>query len=285
MFGAEVRYTGVSVGYTLAQICGRLRPADRRGPVQRHRIHDGSADLLLVASAISIISLLLWGPAGPQGSRPPAGTPREPGAHQPFRPQFPDRYDQLSRQPDQGGSTHEHQQRLRLRRRRRRYRPDGRHRRPGPGHLRGAGARGVQVELGGEHPSSAHHESAGDGGPAGPRRGGGGQAVRHPLGADGRHDVHHQLRRPGDRPAADVGYRRRPARRLRAGQPVPAARPHPAADGAGADDQRRRSGAHSSPSTPSTWATSRTTTASPSRLRNRVTGDRLHPAGPVPGRR
>ena len=89
---------------------------------------------------------------------------------------------------------------------------------------------------------------------------------------------------PGDRPAADLGDRRRPARRVRPGQPMPPARPHPAADGTDPGEQRRR-------------------TRRPVRVQHRIPAPRpgrqwrhrhpaepghrrrLHPAGQVPRRR
>ena len=43
---------------------------------------------------------------------------------------------------------------------------------------------------------------------AGPGRRGGHQARGHPVGPDGGHPVHHQPRRSGGRPVADLGHRR-----------------------------------------------------------------------------
>ena len=96
--------------------------------------------------------------------------------------------------------------------------------------------------------------------------------VRHPVGPDGRHPVHHQPGRPGDRPAADLGHRRRPPRRLPAGQPLHHAGHPAAADGAGADQERRRARRERRASTPSTSATSRTPTGVTVTLRDRMLG-------------
>ena len=66
MFGAEVRYTGVSVGYTLSQICGSaFAPLIAVALYGALGNTNGLVIYLLVASVISIISLLLlpgpWG--------------------------------------------------------------------------------------------------------------------------------------------------------------------------------------------------------------------------------
>ena len=66
MFGAEVRYTGVSVGYTLSQICGSaFAPLIAVALYGATGSTNGLVIYLLVASVISIISLLLlpgpWG--------------------------------------------------------------------------------------------------------------------------------------------------------------------------------------------------------------------------------
>ena len=66
MFGAEVRYTGVSVGYTLSQITGSafapLIAVALYGAIGNT---NGLVVYLLAASAVSIVSLLLlpgpWG--------------------------------------------------------------------------------------------------------------------------------------------------------------------------------------------------------------------------------
>ena len=81
---------------------------------------------------------------------------------------------------------------LRHRRRRGRSRPGGRHRSPRAGQLRRAGARDDDVPVGGELAAGAHHQPARGGGAARPGDRGRGPQVRHPVGPDGRHPVHHQ---------------------------------------------------------------------------------------------
>ena len=66
MFGAEVRYTGVSVGYTLSQITGSaFAPLIAVALYGAFGNTNGLVIYLLAASAVSIISLLLlpgpWG--------------------------------------------------------------------------------------------------------------------------------------------------------------------------------------------------------------------------------
>jgi metabolite-proton symporter len=68
MFGAEVRYTGVSVGYTIAQLCGAaFAPLIATALYGATGNTTGLLIYLLAASAITIISLLLLG--GPWGTR------------------------------------------------------------------------------------------------------------------------------------------------------------------------------------------------------------------------
>jgi len=66
MFGAEVRYTGVSVGYTLSQICGSaFAPLIAVALYGATGSTNGLVIYLLAASVISIVSLILlpgpWG--------------------------------------------------------------------------------------------------------------------------------------------------------------------------------------------------------------------------------
>ena len=77
MFGAEVRYTGVSLGYTIAQLCGSaFAPLIAVALYGATGSTNGLLIYMLAASAISITSLLLLGgPFGPQGSRPAVRTP------------------------------------------------------------------------------------------------------------------------------------------------------------------------------------------------------------------
>ena len=131
--------------------------------------------------------------------------------------------------------------------------PDGRHHRAGAGHLRGAGARGVQVELGGEHPPGAHHQPARRGGAARPRA----SRTRHQAQAtpwDQMGDTLFTTSLAGQEIARlqtwGTGDDRR--RRLPAGQPLHDAGHAAAADGAGADHQRRRARRDGLASTPST---------------------------------
>ena len=68
MFGAEVRYTGVSVGYTLSQITGSaFAPLIAVALYGALGSTDGLVIYLLAASAVSIVSLLLL--PGPWGRR------------------------------------------------------------------------------------------------------------------------------------------------------------------------------------------------------------------------
>jgi metabolite-proton symporter len=68
MFGAEVRYTGVSVGYTIAQLCGAaFAPLIATALYGATGNTNGLLIYLLAASAVTIISLLLLG--GPWGRR------------------------------------------------------------------------------------------------------------------------------------------------------------------------------------------------------------------------
>jgi len=66
MFGAEVRYTGVSVGYTLSQICGSaFAPLIAVALYGATGSTNGLVIYLLAASAVTIVSLLIlpgpWG--------------------------------------------------------------------------------------------------------------------------------------------------------------------------------------------------------------------------------
>ena len=91
MFGAEVRYTGVSLGYTIAQLCGSaFAPLIAVALYGATGSTDGLLIYMLAASAISITSLLLLG--GPFGRKEaarqfehhtaqvgaPAGVPTQP---------------------------------------------------------------------------------------------------------------------------------------------------------------------------------------------------------------
>jgi len=68
MFGAEVRYTGVSLGYTIAQLCGSaFAPLIAVALYGATGSTNGLLIYMLAASAISIISLLLLG--GPFGRK------------------------------------------------------------------------------------------------------------------------------------------------------------------------------------------------------------------------
>jgi metabolite-proton symporter len=68
MFGAEVRYTGVSVGYTISQITGSaFAPLIAAALYGATGSTTGLLIYLLAASAVTIISLLLLG--GPWGTR------------------------------------------------------------------------------------------------------------------------------------------------------------------------------------------------------------------------
>jgi MFS family permease len=68
MFGAEVRYTGVSVGYTISQITGSaFAPLIAAALYGATGSTNGLLIYLLAASAITIVSLLLLG--GPWGPR------------------------------------------------------------------------------------------------------------------------------------------------------------------------------------------------------------------------
>ena len=173
MFGAEVRYTGVSVGYTLSQITGSaFAPLIAVALYGAIGTTNGLVIYLLAASAVSIVSLLLL--PGPWGRKEAAEqleyAHRQDGRRR--HPDVPDRTDVLPTAPSpetdshkKARRNHEHIERIRHRRRCRGIRSHGRHHRAGAGHLRGAGACGVQVELGGEHPPGAHHQPAGSGGP------------------------------------------------------------------------------------------------------------------------
>jgi metabolite-proton symporter len=91
MFGAEVRYTGVSLGYTIAQLCGSaFAPLIAVALYGANGSTNGLLIYMLAASAISITSLLLLG--GPFGRKEaarqfehhtaqvgaPAGVPTQP---------------------------------------------------------------------------------------------------------------------------------------------------------------------------------------------------------------
>ncbi len=91
MFGAEVRYTGVSLGYTIAQLCGSaFAPLIAVALYGATGSTNGLLIYMLAASAISITSLLLLG--GPFGRKEaarqfehhtaqvgaPAGVPTQP---------------------------------------------------------------------------------------------------------------------------------------------------------------------------------------------------------------
>ena len=176
--------------------------------------------------------------------------------------------------------------RLRHRRRRRRPRPGRRHRRARTGHLRGPGARGDDVPVGGELAPRAHHQPARRGGPARPRA-----SRRRPrkyatpwdqmgdtlftTSLAGEEIVRLQTWGTGDRRSGDY-LQGSPCTMLDIPQPLM----EPLLIKNAAERGRDRSA-----STPSTSATSRTPTASPCRSATVRTGQRVHPAGPLPARR
>ena len=122
-------------------------------------------------------------------------------------------------------------------------RPHGRHRRAGPRDLRGQGARRARCNPGWRTSPRAHiinqravevlrdlgvEEDATQAG--------------HPVGADGRHPVHHQPGRPRRSPGCRPGAPATPVRGLPAGQPLHDAGRSAAPDGTGDDQQRRQAG-------------------------------------------